>query len=1080
MPDDPFKELSSHLREMFQFDDTELDFGIYKVLELKQQEIERFIGKEGEQGELKRIVEDALSEAHRQQAEPFYNFMEQAPDKYAPKVKDVEAHYDELREYVEVASEADEEDRLLSALDAAKEGEDDLETRIYNHILNFFQRYYREGDFGYNDRSLQSYQVDYPDEADYDGSDVLFHWKHKDSYYIKTGQGFHSVAFDVDGERIKYVVEQRTDNVAVAQNNNKDDRKHYKFDRIEQVEDGQEADTWRVVFHLAEESTPKTEIFQRLHDTVFGDDVDYDTYLFRGDRPIFTDLEGDYDDVSGGRKKGASGRQSLRLSPEKYSKRLVKNHRKVFEDLGSNDDKRIAALTEEIEQDNCDSLPRRFYTFDKNLNTFYIGQDADYFIHKHLGRFLSREKDRYVKNVIFSDLEALLNMQVDNTSVVIAKAFDRVASRIIDLLAAVEDFQKHLFLLKKKVVDTDYLVSIGKINDVVEDKDTLRDLLKRIVDEPKQRQEWESTFEVELPDDPMQLVVNHPTLPVDTYYFEEDERLKDDLIAQVDDLESEVDGLLIKSENSQALRLIRGVYRDKIDCLYADPPFNTESNSILYKNSFRHSSWLSLMSNRITESSKLLKESGVHIVAIDEHEQEELGLLLDITYPNKKKKCVSIVHNPGGTQGGKFKRSNEYAYFVFDEKKSRIGKKKREKEDWDIRSLRDVSGNNNMREDAKNCFYPIIVEDGNIIEFGDVCDDNFHPDSPNVKRSDGKIEIYPIDPKGNERKWTFARSTVENIRQELFVKYVDNRDVYDIYREKKNFKPTTTWSESKYNSKEYGTDLIKNILGNKITEKKNMYPKSIYNVKDCVRLSTPREGRQMILDYFSGTGTTGHAVIQLNKEDDKTDRQFVLIEMGEYFDDILKERIARIMYSENWTNGAPDNEVDGTQGLVKYQRLEQYEDVLDNLKTDLNGDALPDEVPLTYLYRPQEQALRTSLDLSAPFDQTIKYGPQQEETTLDLLETYAYLKGLPVRQRRRYDREGRVYRTLRSDPHLVVFRPIQSGTDDTDALRDLLEENEGVEVLHVNHDVQRGELKEPRLSLRVVTAEDFDAGTSWT
>lgn len=1045
---------------MFQFDDNELDFGIYKVLKLKQEEIERFIfGEEGEQGELERIVEDALSEAHRQQAEPFYDFMEQAPEKYAPKVEDVEAHYDELREYVEVASEADEEDRLLNALDAAKEGEDDLETRIYNHILRFFQRYYREGDFGYNDRSLQSYQVEYPDEADYDGSDVLFHWKHKGSYYIKTGQGFHSVAFEIDGERIKYVVEQRADDVAVAQNTNKDDRKHYELDRIEQVEEGQESGTWRVVFHLAEESTPKAEVFQRLHDTVFGDEVDYETYLFRGERPIFTDLEGDYDEVSGGQKKGASGRQSLRLSPEKYSKRLVKNHRDVFEDLGSNDDKRIAALTEEIEQDTPKSLPRRFYKFDKNLNTFYIGQDSDYFIHKHLGRFLSHEKDRYVKNVILSDLDAVLNMQVDNTSVVIAKAFDRVASRIIDFLATVEDFQKHLFLLKKKVIDTDYLVSIGKIDEVVDDKETLRNLVERIAEEPKQTQEWESTFEVEPPADPMQLVINHPTLPVDTAHF--DERLKDDLLAQFDDLEAEADGLLVNSENLQALRLLERTYREEVRCVYIDPPYNTGGDGFLYKDRFRHSSWLSMMADRLDAGRTLMDDESAVYVSIDDDEQARLKMAMDGVFGADHFVNAVIWQKKYSPANDAKYFSDDHDYLVTyakDKEEWRPDRLPRTEEQNDAYTNPDDDPrgpwkssdytSNKSKEERPNLYYPI--------------------ENPHT----GK-EVWPSE----DRVWAYSEEQHEENEKDNRVWWgADGTNSVPAYKrfldEMPGVVPRTIWDYEKAGHTQNAIREVKSFFGGSDFPS----PKPVSLIERVLQVS-PGE---LVLDYFAGSGTTGQAVMRLNKDEEADDRRFILVEMGEYFDDVLKERIRRAIYSENWDEGSPEGDVDGTQGLVKYQQLEQYEDILNNLETDLNGDALPDEVPLTYLYRPQEQALRTSLDLSAPFDQTIEYGPQQEESTLDLLETYAYLKGLPVRQRRRYDREGRVYRTLRSDRHLVVFRPLQAGTDDTDVLRDLLEANEGVEVLHVNHDVQRGELEQPRLNLRVVTAEDFDAGTSWT
>jgi adenine-specific DNA-methyltransferase len=1045
---------------MFQFDDTELDFGIYKVLSMKRQEIERFIDEE-----LPEIVQSALEEVEVQQRKQYASRInsfvkEKGGQEEIGLLDDLEANRDEIENFIRYKSPEEKNDLLTALREATTDGVvDDLETRIYNHILRFFQRYYREGDFGYNDRSLQSYQVEYPDEADYDGSDVLFHWKHKDSYYIKTGQGFHSVAFEIDGERIEYVVEQRADDVAVAQNTNKDDRKHYELDRIEQVEEGQEAGTWRVVFHLAEASTPKAEVFQRLHDTVFGDEVDYETCLFRGERPIFTDLEGDYDEVSGGRKKGASGRQSLRLSAEKYSKRLVKNHRDVFEDLGSNDDKRIAALTEEIQQDTPESLPRRFYTFDKNLNTFYIGQDSDYFIHKHLGRFLFHEKDRYVRNVIFSDLEAVLNMQVDNTSVVVARAFDQVASRIIDFLAAVEDFQKHLFLLKKKVIDTDYLVSIGKIDEVVDDKETLRDLVERIVDEPKQTREWQSTFDVEPPADPMQLIMNHPTLPVDTDYF--DRRLKDDVLAQFDDLEAEADGLLVNSENLQALRLLERTYREEVRCVYIDPPYNTGGDGFLYKDRFRHSSWLSMMNDRLDAGRTLMDDESAAYVSIDDDEQARLKMAMDGVFGADHFVNAVIWQKKYAPASDAKYFSDDHDYLITYAK---------DKEEWRPDRL--------PRTEEQNEAYTNSDDDPR----GPWMSDNY---TSNKSKEERPNTYYPItNPNTGEEIWP-SEDAVWRYSEEQHQEHVENNRVWwgkdgtnstprykRFLSEVSGVVPRTIWPWEKAGHNQDAVRELQGFFGNISFPS----PKPVSLIERVLQVSPGK----LVLDYFAGSGTTGQAVMRLNKDEEAEDRRFILVEMGEYFDDVLKERIRRVMYSENWTDGTPDDEVDGTQGLVKYQRLEQYEDVLNNLETDLNGDALPDEVPLTYLYRPQEQALRTSLDLSAPFDQKIEYGPQQEDATLDLLETYAYLKGLPVRQRRRYDREGRVYRTLRSDRHLVVFRPIQAGTDDTEILHDLLEANEGVEVLHVNHDVQRGELEQPRLNLRVVTAEDFDAGTSWT
>src|SRR5690606_25995404 len=136
---------------------------------------------------------------------------------------------------------------------------------------------------------------------------------------------------------------------------------------------------------------------------------------------------------------------------------------------------------------------------------------------------------------------------------------------------------------------------------------------------------------------------------------------------------------------------------------------------ILYKNSYPHSPWLSLMHDRHNRSMRLLESAnGVQVVAIDEKEQERLGLLLDDVFSRSlyDATCVSVVHNPGGIQGDNFSYTHEYAYFKFPRGGRKIGLQTRADKDADVRPLRDVSKGNHLRENAANCFYPILVRNG--------------------------------------------------------------------------------------------------------------------------------------------------------------------------------------------------------------------------------------------------------------------------------------------------------------------------------------------------------------------------------
>ena len=247
--------------------------------------------------------------------------------------------------------------------------------------------------------------------------------------------------------------------------------------------------------------------------------------------------------------------------------------------------------------------------------------------------------------------------------------------------------------------------------------------------------------------------------------------------------------------------------------------------------------------------------------------------------------------------------------------------------------------------------------------------------------------------------------------------------------------------------------------------------------------SVTSEGKGITLDFFAGSGTTGHAALNLNKTD-SGNRKFILVEMGDYFQRVLKERIRRVMFSQNWKAGKPDvnKKIDGTVGIVKYQRLEQYEDVLNNLTTsppDYNAET---ELPIKYLYRPEEQQIRLVMDMRAPFSNRITYGKDSTEGTVDVLETYCYLKGLSIQRRLRFDFGDHIYRVILSGKRAVVFRNV-TGVDDTPQLLEILADERlaGVTQLDVNYNVDQSALLEGSdvRQIHIVTTSDFDTGAVW-
>lgn len=361
---------------------------------------------------------------------------------------------------------------------------------------------------------------------------------------------------------------------------------------------------------------------------------------------------------------------------------------------------------------------------------------------------------------------------------------------------------------------------------------------------------------------------------------------------------------LIEGDNLPALKLLKKTHKGKIDVVYIDPPYNTGAKDWKYDNdyvdendTFRHSKWLSFINKRLIIARQLLSDRGVLVITIDDNEQEALGLLLHEQFSDKQITCVTIVHNPAGVQGQNFSPSHEYAYFVYPKGGRYIGYQKRADKDADVRNFRDVTGESSLRTAAKNCFYPINVKNGSIISFGDVCSPNFHPISVNTSNEDGTISIYPIDPQGIERKWRFARHTVDSIASQLRVKFIKARKVWDIVRVKNTFNYKTVWYDSKYSANNHGTQLVNKILQNGAFQ----FPKSIYAVIDCIDAALKNKKNGLILDFFAGSGTTGHAVMKLNKEDGGN-RRFILCTNNEnnICRDVTYERIKRVIDKENY------------------------------------------------------------------------------------------------------------------------------------------------------------------------------------
>ena len=379
--------------------------------------------------------------------------------------------------------------------------------------------------------------------------------------------------------------------------------------------------------------------------------------------------------------------------------------------------------------------------------------------------------------------------------------------------------------------------------------------------------------------------------------------------------------LFIEGDNLEALKLIQETFLKRVKMIYIDPPYNTGSN-LIYKNKFYesaeeflfrsnqanslgaqlvsnpetngryHSDWLSSIYPALRIARTLLADDGVFVCAIDENEFSSISLVLKelFTPSSWEHGYVSVVHNPRGQQGKNFSYVNEYLIFIFprDQRKHLSDFKK---EEIDSRNLRD-SGTESDRTDARNCFYPFVVQGGKIIAIGDVPADSFHPSSANVTRTDGSIEVWPISETGEEKKWRYARQSVEAIFDDLEPK--GGRSSVQIIFNKRFGTMRSVWTGARYDSSEYGTKLVDKIVDGAAFS----FPKSLWAVYDCLFAGTQPDEEQIVLDFFAGSSTTAHATMQLNATDGGK-RRFIMVQAPQEIKDdeisnpVIKKAVGR-------------------------------------------------------------------------------------------------------------------------------------------------------------------------------------------
>ena len=686
------------------------------------------------------------------------------------------------------------------------------------------------------------------------------------------------------------------------------------------------------------------------------------------------------------------------------------------------------AVKTQIPQDFTDLLSLRPTEKDKqrsllqkHLLDYTARNTFDYFIHKDLGGFLTRELDFYIKNeVLFIDDLNTRDEQEFVKQLSKIKAIKKIGEKIITFLTQLENFQKKLWLKKKMVVECNYCITLDRVP---------KDLYAEILNNHAQIQEWIKLFAIDeikaqaagglFPEkkvgfsNPLtvEFLNQNQFLVLDTAFFSE--TFKWQLIGSIEKFDDACDGLLINSDNFQALKLIEVRYKESAKTIFIDPPYNTENDrqtgKFIYKDGFSDSSWISMMYDRVLNSYTFLNKNGLFFCTIDDNELFNLKLLCDSVF-NPSNFKANIIWNSRKSKQNDIDVSLSHNYItLYSKNKSKMElygqpliESEFENPDNDIKGKWKVSPLDAPGVRERTSFFPII--------------------NPSTNE-----EYYP--PKG--RHWTVFEEDVPDLIKE-------GRIFFGV---KGNTKPQWKryWEEVKEDSKTIGTiwdDLdtatnatkeLENILGHKNFET----PKPSNLLEEIIQQST--KSNELIIDYFSGSGTTAHAVIKKNR--DGILAKYILCEMGDYFDRITKARVVKVVYSKDWKDGKPLSR-EGISHCFKYMRLESYEDTLNNLalkQTATQQKAL--EMNPTFKegymlnYMLDVEAKESLLNLEwfvNPFNcyLNITKNNELQPTKVDLVETFNYLIGLVV-ENYAVPKEGYVVVTgknLLGESILVVWR----------------------------------------------------------
>jgi len=1001
--------LKSFLNLLFQFETQDLDFGVYKILHYKKDEIKQFIDDL-----LVNKVKEQLQTLSHAQARTILDQIEELEQDDIIKgwLAADAAEKITLKKFGKDKITAYEELKVQST---AFEVSEETENQIYNHLTQFFSRYYDKGDFISKRRFGKNEKYVVP----YNGEETHFHWANQDQYYIKSSETFQQYAFKAGKYKDAVTVYFKLTEAHLEQGNVKSDENNY--------------------FILSEKESDVTKTQA--------------TFFFEY-RPL---TETEKSEIKGNNKQD-------RLDEQAFDK--------LKEQLG--DKVMLADLWKSISAKNNDQEIHPLLL--KKLHHYTRKNKYDFFIHKNLKGFLERELDYYIKSELINvddlyvtDTEIYFDRLKHNLKTI--KVFKKIADTIIVFVSQLEDFQKMLWEKKKFVLGTEWVITIDRLVDYIGEK-AARPILLEVIKNKKQIAEWQELFgKANVPKGKLSVnslkddLLSWRKLPIDTVHF--GNLFKGRLLTLLSgniNLEELTDGLVIHSDNSHGINSISEKFENKISATYLDPPYNTGDDGFIYKDSFKSSTWVTMLEPLLRKNKDLLKDEGAIFISCDEHEELNLGQLLNGIY-GEKNRVEKITWNkriPKNDKG--IGNIHEYIYLYSKSNADRkikelsyIMRKDALEEVYELVRKAKTSGKSlDLTQESLKKFYKKQGFDRGITLYCELDNDykiwgKINMSWPNAKTQGPRYEV--INPVTGEpspipnRGWRWKEETLRSAEKngDEFVLSDGSMMKGRVWYANNE----TTQPSSITYLHEVESFLLRSILSQKSDgsislDQLNLqglvdYPKPVKLIESLIYATSLSEG--YFLDYFAGSGTTFHSIQLLNR-DDEGKRTCILIEQGDYTYSIILPRIKKIAYTFDWKDGEPkDNSMNGLGVFFKYQRLEQYEEALENIAFTAPEEAtqkalkLDQYIPKYFLeFETRDSQTLVNTDaMQDPWDYQLKVWDgfsYDTEQAVDLIETFNYLIGLHLQKHITKHIKGKKYSFILGHNNankqiLVIWRSVK-------------------------------------------------------